>query len=243
MKNFKINFTQFVTFVLVLGFLQSCIFINNDGLLEPKNPDTKTLNLRDFDRLEMESAFRVRVQQGSQFKVVAYGDRRDVSDLDAFVDRSGKLVIRYKNWRSRRYEMEIDITMPTLKEIDFSGAVNADIEGFSGARDMEIELSGASKANIDGDWERTDIDLSGASKLTLRGQGASLVGDLSGASTLEAFDYPVDYVDLELSGASDARVLVDKTLIVKASGASALRYRGRPDVRPDLSGGSTVKPD
>ncbi|NBB20015.1 DUF2807 domain-containing protein [Runella sp. CRIBMP] len=243
MKKLSVVSARLASFVFFIFALQSCVFIDGDARLDPKNPDSETFDLRDFDRLEMGSAFDVKVRQSGQFSIFVRGDRRDIDDLEVFVDRSGKLVIRYRNYRVRRYDMDVDITMPVLRGVDFSGATVSTIDGFTNTRDLEVELSGASKSTIDGDWERVDIDLSGASNLTLRGQGLSLTGDLSGASKLNAFDYVVDNVDLGLSGGSNANVLVDKSLKVDASGGSSLRYRGNPEVRSNVSGGSSVKKD
>lgn len=229
-------------FAILALFAQSCVFIS-EGTLTPLDPTSQTFNLRDFDQLEMGNAFDVRVRQSGQFSISVRGDRRDVQDLDVYVDRSGKLVMKYRNWRVRRYDMEVDITMPTLTEVDFSGATTSTIEGFTNGRTLDVELSGASKSVIDSDWDRINVDLSGASDLVLHGQGLTLAGELSGASRIDAFDYPVDNVDLDLSGASTARVLVGKTLRVNASGGSTLRYRGTPELRSNISGGSTVKPD
>ncbi|AYQ35243.1 head GIN domain-containing protein [Runella sp. SP2] len=226
----------------LLASLQSCVFIS-EGTLTPLDPTSQTFNLRDFDQLEMGNAFDIHVRQSGQFSISVRGDRRDVQDLDVYVDRSGKLVMKYRNWRVRRYDMEVDITMPTLTEVDFSGATTSTIEGFTNGRTLDVELSGASKSVIDSDWDRVNVDLSGASNLTLLGQGLTIAGELSGASRLDAFDYPVDNVDLDLSGGSNARVLVGKTLRVNASGGSTLRYRGTPELRSNISGGSTVKPD
>lgn len=229
-------------FAILALFAQSCVFIS-EGTLTPLDPTSQTFNLRDFDQLEMGNAFDIHVRQSGQFSISVRGDRRDVQDLDVYVDRSGKLVMKYRNWRVRRYDMEVDITMPTLTEVDFSGATTSTIEGFTNGRTLDVELSGASKSVIDSDWDRINVDLSGASDLVLHGQGLTIAGELSGASRVDAFDYPVDNVDLDLSGASTARVLVGKTLRVNASGGSTLRYRGTPELRSNISGGSTVKPD
>lgn len=234
---------QLFIFALFLSIFQSCIFVDSDARLNPVNSDTRDFDLRGFDQLEIGNAFDIRVRQSGQFSIFVRGDRRDIEDLDVFVDRSGKLVMRYRNWRIRRYQMDVDITMPVLRGVDFSGATNSVIEGFGRTTDLDVQLSGASKSTIDGDWDAITLDISGASDLNLHGQGLNLSGNLSGASRIDAFDYPVDNADLDLSGASTARVLVGKSLKVKASGASTLRFRGNPEVRSNLSGSSTVKPD
>ncbi|MCU0340160.1 MAG: DUF2807 domain-containing protein [Spirosomaceae bacterium] len=243
MNKFKIIVSQLFTFAVVLALLQSCIYVDGNNRLNPIDSDTRTFTLRDFDQLEMGNAFDIRVRQSGDFSIKVDGDRRDIDDLEVFVDRNGKLVMRYRNWRVRRYNMNVDITMPTLRGVDFSGASRATVSGFGRIRSLDVKLSGASRANIDGDWETLRMGISGASNLVLRGQGSVLQGDLSGASRLDGFDFPVNEANIDLSGASTAYVLVDKLLRVEAAGASTVRYRGNPDVRPRTSGGSTIRKD
>jgi hypothetical protein len=53
--------------------------------------------------------------------------------------------------------MDIDITMPDLAGVDFSGAVNASIEDFENLPELEIELSGASKCDFEGTVTTSEI--------------------------------------------------------------------------------------
>ncbi|WP_247237926.1 head GIN domain-containing protein [Telluribacter sp. SYSU D00476] len=243
----KKSITSIIFSVAILSLLlsmQSCLFINSVDNISPRGVSTREISLIDFDRLEMGNAFRVRVRQGNTFKVVATGELNDLDDLDAFVDRNGLLTIRYRNhWRSRRDRMDIDITMPSLRGVRFSGAAESTIEGFEDLRVMDVNLSGASRSTFTGSAERFTVELSGASELNLRGEGRFLTGDMSGASDLRATDYPVEEADLHLSGASRARVSASKYLKVDASGASNVRYRGNPTIEQRLSGGSNVNRD
>ncbi|HEV7350749.1 head GIN domain-containing protein [Telluribacter sp.] len=241
----KKTFTSILFSVAILGFLltmQSCLYINSmDGGISPRGTSTRDVSLTNFDRLEMGSAFHVRVRQGNTFQVTATGELNDLDDLDAYVDRNGLLTIRYRNaWRTRRYRMDIDITMPELRSVRFSGASESTIEGFEDQRRVEVNLSGASRSTFTGSTERMDVDLSGASELNLRGDGRFLTSQLSGASQLVGTDFPVEEADLDLSGASRARVWASKYLKVDASGASTVRYRGNPTTEQRLSGGSNL---
>ncbi|WP_225309657.1 head GIN domain-containing protein [Larkinella humicola] len=227
-------------FLFALVSLTSCDFEH----VGPYEEDDRSFGLTNFDRLDMGSAFNISVEQGSNFSIEARGNSRDLDDLEIYT-RAGTLYARYRNGssRNRRYDMNITITMPTLRGVDFSGASRSDITGFQGLRDFDIKLTGASRSTVDLDADRTNIDLSGASDLDLRGASGLLIGELSGASKVEAFDYPVDEAELDLSGASTARVRVSKRLEVKASGASSVRYRGAPEVKTNISGSSTVRKD
>ncbi|WP_460637209.1 head GIN domain-containing protein [Larkinella harenae] len=235
----KISSILSALFILTLVSLTSCDFER----VGPYEEDERSYGLSNFDRLDMGSAFQITVQEGSRFDIEVRGNRRDLDDLDIYT-RNGTLYAKYRNnLRNRRYDVSFMITMPTLRGVDFSGASRSEVIGFQRLRELDIRLSGASRASFDVDAARTNIDLSGASDLDLKGAGGLLYGDLSGASKLEAYDYPVDEAELDLSGASTARIRVSKRLDVIASGASSVRYRGAPELKSRLSGSSTVRQD
>jgi hypothetical protein len=209
--------------------------------IEPQNEEVKTFEVKDFDRLNMGNAFHVRVLKGSTFKVSAAGDNRDIDDL-LVEERNGTLEISFRNnWRIRRYRMNVDIEMPNLKEVDFSGAATANIKGFDDLSALKIKLSGASKGTFYTNAINYDVDLTGASTLELEGKSQKIYAELSGASTLNAFSTETDEASLNLSGASNSRVNVSKQLKVRASGASKVRFRGNAKVDSSLSGSSKVE--
>lgn len=236
----QLLFSFCIGFSLLIG-LESCVYVNSGNDIPPRGESTRTYDFKNFDELEMSHAFRVKVQAGSAFSVSATGELNDLDDLNIFV-QSGKLVARYNNsWKNNRRQMDIDITMPVLESVDFSGAVNASVEGFENVPKLEFELSGASRCDFDGTAQSLEFDLSGASELNLFGNAKYLEGELSGASKLNAFDLSAEESDLDLSGASSARVWITKFLDVDASGASSVRYKGNPGIKQKLSGGSTLR--
>lgn len=217
----------------------SCYETEDPG---PVQEIEKEFAVTEFDRLEMGDAFNINVEQGNFFEVTVRGDRRNIDDLS--VKKEGStLVIRYDDNRNRRHDTYINITMPTIEAVNFSGASDSRISGFYDLASFEIYLSGASVSQLDIEATQFDGVLSGASYLTIRGEGEALNAKLSGASTLKAFHFPVLTADINASGASDAQLNVDNTLNAAASGASDIRYRGNPSVTADVSGGSSVHQD
>ena len=90
----------------------------------------------------------------------------------------------------------------------------------------------------------SNVEVSGASKVVIGlFNNQQLLANVSGASSLDAFDVNAQSVDIEVSGASTAKVNVQRTLTAKVSGASQLIYRGSPTLKTDLSGSSTIKQD
>jgi hypothetical protein len=223
---------------LVLTATQSCVYIEDD--VPPRGTATRTFDFKNFTNLKMGNAFRVHITAGETYAVTATGERNDLDDLQIFV-QDGELVARYDRSWSHRERMDIDIVMPVLSKVDFSGAVNSDIVGFEDLTTIDFELSGASRCDFKGSAKNLLFDLSGASRLDLSGNSQYLDGELSGASQINAFEMRAEQSDIDLSGASYARVWVTRFLKVDASGASNVRYKGNPGIDKQLSGGSTLR--
>jgi hypothetical protein len=223
--------------VMIFG-ITSCGILQQS--IDPKDEKTKSFDAKDFDRLDMGNAFHINVVEASSFKIEATGDQRDIDDL-VVKENNGTLKIYFRNnFRIRRYRMNINIEMPALKEVDFSGASISTIKGFDNTNDLKISLSGASESNFLTSPKTYDIDLSGASTLDIEGKSQKIYAELSGASTLNAFSNDTEEASLNLSGASSSRVTVAQQLKVTASGASKVRYRGDAKVDSNLSGSSKV---
>ncbi|UHG92732.1 head GIN domain-containing protein [Spirosoma oryzicola] len=208
--------------------------------LGPYKEVTQTYPLANFDRLDMGSAFHIDVRSGSSFEVAVRGNEADVNDLDLRV-RNGTLHAEYRGTsRRKRYDMYVTVTMPTLREIKLSGAAQSTITGFTSSSVVNASLSGASNVTINLAGSRLTSELSGASTIHVVGTSDGLTSNLSGASKLDAFDCLAKQAQLDLSGASTARVRVQEELTVKASGASTVRYQGSPQTHIELSGSSTA---
>jgi Putative auto-transporter adhesin, head GIN domain len=208
----------------------------------PRQSDSRTYAVVDFDRVEAGDALTITIQHGETFSIQANGDRRNLDDL--MVYKSGStLVLRYEHYEKRQYSTAVSITLPTLIGSDFSSAVNAQISGFTNVSQFDLSLSGASLAQMDIDASELNFILSGASQLRLNGTGEILNGTLSGASLLSAFNYPTTKANLIASGASNGKVNVSQQLEVNASGASLILYRGNPQLEVEASGESVVRPE
>ncbi|CAG4988643.1 hypothetical protein DYBT9275_00128 [Dyadobacter sp. CECT 9275] len=207
--------------------------------------DTRKFSVSDFDKLSMGSAFRIEVKQGKEYSVVTSGRREDLDDLSALV-KGGVLKLGYKSggWNNNHKSVTVNITMPTLEGVDFSGASRANVSAFTGAKQMVIEVSGASQVTMDFSAPKVTFDLSGASSLILTGSCNVLNGEVSGASSFKGRDFSSKEVNIDASGASSAYVMASNVIHAEASGASRVRYSGAAkDIHSSSSGASSVKRD
>jgi hypothetical protein len=207
---------------------------------------SRTFDLRGFKALEMGSAFKIEVQKGAFFSIVATGRQKDLEEIEARVS-AGVLKVRYKDswsgWKNRE-TVNFVIVMPSLQALYLSGACQAVVKGFEKLEDpFRINLSGATNLELtSGTSESISLEASGASKLFLTGKTGRFTIDVSGATNLDASKLEADEVTIDASGASKISVFANKSLKVEASGATKVRYKGSStNISTSTSGASSVR--
>ena len=219
------------------------------------NPATRNYPVNaPYTKLDVSNAFEVTVSDQVTDVVVTVGELAQERVVVRVVD--GELQIGFKP--NTRYNGKATAVIPAtmIRDLELSGASSftGDLQcgnGYYSDNTVDIELSGAStfRGRIEG--QELEIDLSGASEAFIEGfTPTSLTKmdiDLSGASTLKAPFLYTESVYGEMSGASNADVTLCSELNVQLSGASTLTYglsseECHPNVNCPASGGSVVKP-
>ncbi len=171
-----------------------------------KGPLSRTFTLDDFTDIETSGAFIVRIKRGDKFSVVADGNERGLDNLTVEVEGNTLKAYRGRNglfnWTDNE-RVGLTITMPDIDGLDLSGACRARITGFRNLNELDLDLSGASKAALSVDGVETlKGSLSGASRLGLAGRATNFEADLSGASRITATGLALENADVDASGAS-----------------------------------------
>lgn len=130
-----------------------------------------------------------------------------------------------------------------IEEIVANGACKVNSYGKINSGNMKIDLSGVSQANLDVRVSQDlRVELTGASKAEIEGHAYKLRADLSGASQLDADDLLVKNAKIYGMSASQVKANVSDSLIVDMSGASHFKTDRKPFyVSQYKSGGSTIK--
>ena len=243
--------------LLTSGLLVGCVggVVRGSG-----NLDTQEFNFSDFSRVEVGSAFEVKVVQSDSYSVSVTADD-NLFDYILVSKQGTTLKIRLKTAQYIDTTTRAEITMPQLHGLELSGATQGTVSGFSSTENVDLEVSGASsldlvdisvgdvKSDISGASKVTgditagdaDFDVSGASTVQLEGSASDIVVDASGASRVKLAAFPVNNADIKLSGASSGTVNLDSRLDADLSGASKLEYIGEPAMGDiNTSGASTL---
>jgi len=236
-------------------FLTSC---------QPAGPlTTKDYTLADFTNVQAGNAFQVIITPSDTFSVAVTAPENRFNNIK--VEKSGSTLevtvsglAFWNNWGSSRPKLEV--SMPGLESLNLSGASTGTAKGFTSTKNFQLELSGASNADIDIQAFDTSVSISGASKLTgnlavhdirlnvsgasnttVTGTGNNLNLQVSGASGAALDNLAVQDARAELSGASHATVNASGTLDVFVSGASNLTYVDNPTLGTvDVTGASSI---
>lgn len=235
--------------------------------------EKKQYKVDDFKGISVGGATELTIVKGDKYalSIEVYPDYHEYVKLSYTKDgilEIGYKTLPFKMRNSKKSHMKVEATVPTLNGCYISGASHLVCEDVitpasemgtfvlecSGASSvekmnvkaakMEIDVSGASKAIVDGVFGELSVDASSASKVELSGETGELELEVSSASTVDAEKLSADYVDAEVSSASKALVSVNNKLTVEISSASSLVYSAKKDIVIDIkkvSGASSIK--
>ena len=203
----------------------------------------QTVEVADFNSVDVGSAFTAQISQGKAFSVVIEADEAYMPYV--VVKKVGSKLRIYMSGSTltglRTAKHEARIVMPRLEELQLSGAAQGEISGFTSESTVSAQVSGASYLKGRVDAPSLKLDVSGASTVQLDGTVESIIANASGASRLELQGLRVENARLELSGASSGRVQAATQLDYVLSGASHLDYSGDAKLGTTrVSGASTV---
>ncbi|MCL5009234.1 MAG: DUF2807 domain-containing protein [Patescibacteria group bacterium] len=201
---------------------------------------TKEYALRDFTGIELGGIDEAVIYPGAAYKVVAEGKQKDLSQTRVYVENQTLKVGREYPFRfclfCTQNKVKLSVYVPALSRVSGSGASRIQTSGALTGKTLAVELSGVSSLKAELKINQLTGELSGASKLSLTGAADSLQLGLSGASKLEAADVAVRNADLDLSGASEARLGSLDLLKIQASGASTIYYQSAQAMQEHYSG-------
>ncbi len=206
--------------------------------------EVRTVNA--FQSIKTSGALKIVLVQDTVQSVVVQGHPSALSYLVTEVDEDGVLNLYRKKVNLHpgiNRPIRVSIGTNQIEIIDLSGACSLETMEKFQAEQMNLILSGASSADVNlAISQNLKLDLSGASKAELEGHSYRLDADVDGASKLDAEDFIVKNADIHASGASTVKADVSDSLKVRVSGASKFKSERKPlYLQKHVSGASVVR--
>ncbi len=200
-----------------------------------------------FDEVVIASYFDIDIRQGKEWEVILRGDNDDLDDV--YVNQVGdKLEVKFKEdnwewWKDRKKDkVALFIVMPELVYLQVIGDTDGEVKDFEG-NELEIEAIGGCDLYVDVNYRDIEVNLTGASTMDLNGETDDLSAEVVGASSLSAYDLIARRAYIAVVGASKAEVFASDEIEIDAAGVSKVRYRGTDNVTIDEAGISSIERD
>ncbi|MEO6894083.1 MAG: head GIN domain-containing protein [Ginsengibacter sp.] len=225
-----------------LLFLFAIISIQSNAQTVINDKNVQVRNVSSFSAIKVSGGIDVYLSQSNENAVAVSASDDVYRDNIKTEVENGVLNIYYDN-NSFRFnsnkKLRAYVSFKTLESIEGSGACDFIIAGTLKLNSLKVKLSGACDMKGIVNITNAQLDISGASTLKINGQIQNLKLEANGASDLKNYDLVVDNFIAQLSGASDAKLTVNKSISAKASGASTLYFKGNPEVRNVSSSGAS----
>lgn len=224
---------------------------------------TKKFDNKDFVGLQVSDAFSVEIARSETYKVEVIVPE-DYLPYVSVQQTGGKLSIGFNDLprKLRSFKsmkgFKAYVAMPELYSLQVSGSskiefrdtfssemrsIAIDCSGSSKienlgltAPSVSVNLSGASRLNLNIKAGDLNLEVDGASKLALTGEADAVKIKLSGASSIDAEKFDNKEVDLKQSGASKIEINIGHALCADVSGASRCVYYSDGKIDLDLIG-------
>ena len=208
---------------------------SSDGIVSIGMRDMGSREWRLFsNRPERERTMRLTLYLPS-LNTIRLSGATDITSNDTFTGENVDIRL------SGASDIKGDLSISSERvKLQCSGASDASLI-LPATRDLVVVASGACDVDIAADGlTYSKLGASGASDITIKGDGEGGDWTASGASGIKGEDFVARELTVSASGASSARVNVTGTLTTRTSGASSIRYAGKPasinnqtdDVRP-----------
>lgn len=199
----------------------------------------KSLDFEDFDELEFAGNFDVEIKAGNKYQVLVPND----FEANGEISQNGSrlfLETNSKDFLKKNTNLvKVVIVSPSINVIKLVGATIANMSGF-GTGDLEVVAIGAATFNANFNIDDLDLNLTGGSSSRLIGSCNNLNLTCIGASSFKGIDFEIEDAEIEIVGASNAKLNVVNSLNGNVTGASSVFYKGNPDKDLEINGASDV---
>lgn len=234
----KINAGLLSLIVSMAIFFSGCVFA--DGIKGNGKVVDDEREVSGFSKIEISGAFNVFIKQGNDEFLKLEAEENLISLVETEVV-GDKLKIYTTKSIQPTEDMNVFLTFRDLSGMNISGACELTSQGKLDLKELDLEASGASEVYLDLEAGFLEAGFSGASEIELAGKVEKMEIGLSGASELDAYELECDYCGINVSGAGNARLFVNKELDAEVSGAADIIYRGNAALSSSVSGAGSIK--
>lgn len=214
---------HFIAIVLGLIAIINLSACKKDRLTANGNIISETRGLGQFTGVSSSGATPVEIKYGTEYSIEIKGSSNIVPHYITRVVNN-ILYIGFENANVRRDDIEVVLTMPTIRKIELSGSTKAAIKDtFPNVANFEVSISGSGNVKLENPMQAENVDV-----------------EISGSGEVDFEKMNTKKAEVDISGSGNVKIQVEDRLKAKISGSGKVYYRGNPVVQQDISGSGKV---
>jgi hypothetical protein len=193
---------------------------------------TKTVNVQPFDQIDVSGVFSLKLSQGNKEEVKIEADD-NLQDLFEVKNDGSKLTIKMKkesNFNSKK-GLKVYISFKKLKSMDLQTVGNVSSEESMSFDDLKIGNKSVGQIDLKLTAQSLNIYSTSVGDVKLNGKADNAVIRSKGVGSLDAANFVVQKMDIDMSGVGSARVNAEKELKIKDSFLGRVSNKGAAPVK------------
>jgi hypothetical protein len=226
--------------VLIIAFalLQSCYHMPVRG---SGNVKTITKYYKGYTGVKLEGKGIVRIKQSPNFRFSATADDNILEITDVTINDDVLEISYIRDFNSTKIP-EFVIEAPQITTIEAEGRARIISDNVMSVPNMEVELDGAAKCNLNVATRDFEIKTRGISEVVVEGTAERFEVKSQGSSRVSALELSAETVELELAGTGKIEVYAAEKLDVQLRGTTDVYYAGNPNIESRVYGTGRITP-
>ena len=206
---------------------------------------TSTLSVAEFSGIELAISSNVTINQGATQKVEATGHPNIIDKIITSVS-NGVWKIDFEDGCYEDFELSIEITIPSINQLDVSGSGDLLVNNFSNQTgELSADINGSGNITLN-DFEgitNFDASLTGSGSFTGNSDIASLETfslTISGSGEYLGFEISSDDCVVNSLGSGNSELTAQNSLNVTLTGSGDVSYKGSATLTSNVTGSGRV---
>lgn len=210
-----------ISLVLCLGLfgISSC----NDCISGVGEPIVQVLDIPEFNSLNISGSTGVTISQGNEQKVEITAPQNIIDLLNRSVTNETWDVHFEECVRAKK--LEINITVPTIRNITVSGSGNVKGLNNLNVSNLELNIIGSGKIDLMVNCRNATANINGSGDIKLTGSATNLDALVSGSGDFEGSEFTTVKSNINIIGSGDASVNASELYEVNITGSGDVEYK------------------
>lgn len=204
------------------------------------NLSSESREILNFKKITININAVVHIQQNGKYNVSIEAEDNILPYIRTTLKRD-ELIISSKRCFIKHKPIHIFVTSPEFKKITLTSSGKIIGENILNSSNLEIELSGSGKIDIELNVDKLTTQLFGSGKITYTGNVSHHRILLSGSGIINANELESDNTIVNLSGSGICRINAKEKLKIIISGSGFVEYSGSPEIESNISGSGRIK--